>query len=252
MNQSKPAKRKENIFWLTGILFFVLLGSGVASIYFLFQLNNELKEVVEQEIPITEMITRITVHKLEQTYWFERGLRHAEIVARGQQKDEDNLRLLNEARARFKDIAVKINEEVKSASSMSVEARQRDHEEHMGAALSHIERSLGSIQAEYAAYVRGVDELFDLFAAGKASEAEKLVPEIEEREDEFNQRLEGFLFQSEKVTRDTLSSIGEREGKAIIIIAVIISVALLFTAAALFFKAIYAVSRKVRVSRDGP
>jgi methyl-accepting chemotaxis protein len=251
MTQSKTAKHKENVFWLTGVLFFVLLGSGIASIYFLFQLNDELKEVVEQEIPITEMITRITVHKLEQTYWFERGLRYAEIAARGQQDDKNNLRLLNEARTRFKDIAGKVNAEIKGASSMSVEARQRASDEHLAAALADIERSLSSIQEEYAIYVTRADNLFDLFAAGKSSEAERLVAEIEEREDEFNQRLEEFLFQSENVTRDALASIGEREGKAIIIIAVIISVALLFTVAALFFKAIYAVSRKVRFSRDG-
>ena len=251
MNQLKTAKNKENVFWLTGVLFFVLLGSGVASIYFLYQLNDDLKDVVEQEIPITEMITRITMHKLEQTYWFERGLRHAEIAARGQPNDETNLRLLNEARTRFKEIAVKINAEINSASSMSLEAQRRAHGEHMGAALGDIERSLSSIKEEYASYVTRADDLFDLFAAGKSSEAESLVAEIEDREDEFNQRLEAFLFQSENVTRDALASIGEREGKAIIIIAVIISVALLFTAAALFFKAIYAVSRKVRFSREG-
>ena len=99
MKQLKSTKRKGKAFWPTGVFFLVLLGSGVASIHYLFQINNELKMVLKHEIPITEMITRITVHKLEQTSWLERALRHAEVAAHGQQNDEENTRLLKEAKA---------------------------------------------------------------------------------------------------------------------------------------------------------
>ena len=118
MNQKKSTKHQEKIFWLTGLMFFVLLSSGAASLYFLFQINNELKEILKQEIPITEMITRITVHKLEQTSWLERALRHAEIAAHGRWNDEENTRLLKEARAKFKEMTVKVNKEIDDASKL--------------------------------------------------------------------------------------------------------------------------------------
>lgn len=251
MNQLKSTKRKEKIFWLTGVFFFLLLGLGVASIHFLFQINNELKVVIKREIPITEMITRITVHKLEQTAWLERALRHAEVAAHGQQNDEENTRLLYEAKAKFKEITLKVNEEIDNASNMSTEAQKLAQAEDMRIELRRVEGLLISIREEYVDYIKHVNELFALFANGNISDAEQAANETEKLEEDFNQRLESFLFESEKVTRQSLSSIGEREGKAIIVIAVAISIALLYTIVALLLNSIYVVSRKVRASRHG-
>jgi len=251
MNQLKSTKRKEKISWLTGVLFLLLLGSGVASIYFLFQINNEFKVVLKHEIPITEMISRITVHKLEQTSWLERALRYAEIAARGQQNDEENTRLLNEAKAKFKEFSAKVSEEIDNASNMSTEAQKLAQAEGMRNELRSVEGSLISIREEYADYINHVNELFALFVNGNLSDAEKVANETEKIEKHFNQRLESLLFESENNTRLSLTSIGEREGKATIFAAMIISIALLFTVVTLFLNSIYFSSRKVRASRYG-
>jgi len=251
MNQTKSTKRQEKVFWLAGLSLIVLLGSGAASIYFLFQINNELKEVLKQEIPITEMITRITVHKLEQTTWFERALRHYEVDVHGQQNDEENTRLLNEAKAKFKEFTVKVNKEIDNASNMSTEAQKLAQTEDMRIELRRVEESLLSIREEYAGYIKHVNELFVLFSNGNISEAEQVANEIEKHEEDFNQRLESFLFKSEKFTRHSLSSIGEREGAEIIIIAMVISIALMFTVIALFLNVIYVASQKARASQHG-
>ena len=102
MTKIKSTKRKAKHYWLAGVLFFLILGSGMASMHYLYQINNELKVVLDHEIPITEMITQITVHKLEQTSWLERALRHAEFAAHSQQNDEEDTKPLNEAKAKFK------------------------------------------------------------------------------------------------------------------------------------------------------
>ena len=251
MNQLKSTKRKEKISWLTGLLFLLLLGSGVASIYFLFQINNEFKVVLKHEIPITEMISRITVHKLEQTSWLERALRHAEIAARGQQNDEENTKLLNEAKAKFKEFSAKVREEIDNASNMSTEAQKLAQAEGMRNELRSVEGSLISIREKYADYINHANEFFALFVNGNLSDAEKAANETEKIEEKFNQRLESLLFESERNTRRSLTSIGEREGKATIVAAMIISMALLFTVVTLFLNSIYFSSRKVRASRHG-
>jgi len=251
MKQLKSTKRKEKISWLTGVLFLLLLGSGIVSIYFLFQINNEFKVVLKHEIPITEMITRITVHKLEQTSWLERALRHAEVAAHGKQNDEQNTRLLNEAKAKFKEISVKVNEEIDNASNMSTEAQKIAQAEDRKIELRRVEELLISIREEYADYIKHVNELFALFVNGNLSDAEQVANETEKLEEDFNQRLESFLFESEKNTRRSLSNIREREGNALIFVAMIISIALLFTAFALFLNSIYSVSQKVSASRHG-
>jgi methyl-accepting chemotaxis protein len=234
MKRPKSTKRKGKGFWLTGLLFLVLLGSGVASIFYLFQINNELKVVLKHEIPITETITRITVHKLEQTSWLERALRHAEVAAHGQQNDEENTRLLKEAKAKFKEFTVKVNEEIETALNMSKEAQKLAQAEELIVELRRIDELLVSIREEYIDHINRVNGLFALFVNGKIRDAEKIANETEELEESFNQRLENFLFETEEITRRSLSSIGEREGKAIIVIAIMISIALVLTIIALF------------------
>ncbi len=89
MKRLKRNKYKAKHTWATGIFLFVILGSGAAGINFMVQLNNELKEIAKEDMPIMEMITQITVHKLEQTHWFERALRHAEMAVHGQENNEE-------------------------------------------------------------------------------------------------------------------------------------------------------------------
>ena len=251
MKQPKSTKRKGKALWPTGVFFLVLLGSGVASIHYLFQINNELKMVLKHEIPITEMITRITVHKLEQTSWLERALRHAEVAAHGQQNDEENTRLLKEAKAKFKEFTVKVKEEIETASKMSTKAQKLAQAEELRGELRRVDELLASIREEYADYIKRVNELFALFVNGNIREAEQVANETETLEEGFNQRLESFLFETEEITRRSLLSIGEREGKAIIVIALIISIALVFTIIALFLSSGYKVYQKVRGSRHG-
>ena len=196
------------------------------------------------------MIARITVHKLEQTSWFERTLRHAEIATRGQQNEAENTRLLIEAKAKFKEFTIKVNEEIDTASKMSTEAQKLAQAEEMGVELRRVEELLISLREEYADYVKRVNELFALFLNGNIRDVERIANETERLEEAFNQRRESFLFEIEELTRHSLLRIVERERKAIIVIAMIFSVALLFMVVALFFNIIDEVFRKVRPSRE--
>lgn len=219
--------------------------------YFLFQINDEFKAVLKHELPITEMISRITVHKLEQTAWLERALRHAEIAAHGQPNDEENTRLLNEAKAKFKELAAKVNGEIDNASDMSAEAQKLVQAEAIKNELRSVGELLISIRDEYSEYIDHVNDLFALFENGSLSDAERFANETEKREEDFNQRLESLFFESEKNTLRSMSSIGERKEKALIVFAIIISIALLFTVVTLLLNSIFSVSRKGRGSRNG-
>ena len=51
-------------------------------------MGDELEAIAEEDIPLTEAITEITVNQLEQAIWFERALRYGEVLAaREQTKD---------------------------------------------------------------------------------------------------------------------------------------------------------------------
>ncbi|MCP4699755.1 MAG: hypothetical protein GY862_23330 [Gammaproteobacteria bacterium] len=90
MNALKKTKYTIKNSWIMEILLFVIFGIGMASIIFMIQINNELKEIAEKDMPVMEAITQITLHKQQQTHWFERALRHAEIAVYVQEKGVGN------------------------------------------------------------------------------------------------------------------------------------------------------------------
>ena len=239
MNRLKHTKYKTKSSWVTGVLIFVVLVIGIASINFMVQTNNELKEIAEEDMPIVEVITQITIHKLEQTLWFERALRHAEIAVHGQENNEENVRFFREAKDEFKKFTVKVNEEINKAIRMSKEAQKLAYTVHLKNELGHIEEFLKSIEKEYGEHNKNIIKLFTLFENGKALEAENLISEIEKLEDDFNHRLEGFLLEVEKFSRHSLLSVGEHEDKAIFIMAAITSISLLIVGVYILFMAIF-------------
>jgi len=227
MKRLKHTKYKTKHSWATGILFFVLLGSGVASINFMVQLNNELKEIAEDDMPIMEVITQITIHKLEQTHWFERALRHAEMAVHGQENNEENTRLYQESKDEYIKITTNVHDEFNNAIRMSKEAQKLAYTEHLKNELGHIEKFLKSIEKEYSEYNRHIIELFALFENGEILKAENLIRETEKHDNNFNHRLEGFLIETEKFARHSLLSVGKHEDKVIFIMAAITSISLL-------------------------
>lgn len=211
---------------------------GVASINYMVQINNEFKEIAEEEMPIMELMTEITIHKLEQTNWFNRALRHIEIAALGQEDNKINMKLHQETKDEFKKKTIKINEEIDNAIRMSNEGQELSYTEHLKKELKLIEESLKSIKEEYEEYNEYAAKLFALFENGKIIEAEKLITETEKLEDTLNHKLEALLIEIEKFTRYSLVSVGEHEDKAVFIMAALTIISLLFMGTVLSFIAI--------------
>jgi methyl-accepting chemotaxis protein len=248
MNRLKRTKHKTKVSWITGILFFVMLGMGVASINFMVQFNKELKEIAKEDMPIMELITQITIHKLEQTHWFERALRHGEAVVHRQGNNEENARLFRVAKDEFIKISIKLNEEFNNAARMSGKAQKSAYTEHLKNELGNIEEFLKSMEKEYGEYNKHIVELFASFEKGNILEAENLINETEKLDDDFNYRLEAFLIEVEKSARHSLLSVGEHEDKAIFIMTTITSISLLIMGVYILFIAIFA-SRGRSMSR---
>lgn len=239
MNRLNRTKHKTKVSWITGIFFLVMLGMGVTSINFMVQFNKELKEIAKEDMPIMEVITQITIHKLEQTHWFERALRHAEAVVHRQENNEENARLFRVAKDEFIKISVKLNEEIDNAARMSGKAQKSAYTEHLKNELGNIEEFLKSMGKEYGEYNKHIVELFVSFENGNILEAENLINKAEKLDDDFNHRLEAFLIEVEKFARHSLLSVGEHEDKAIFIMAAITSISLLIIGVYILFMAIF-------------
>ena len=224
----------------------MLLGVGVASINFMVQFNKELKEIAQEDMPIMEVITQITIHKLEQTHWFERAMRHAAAGVHTEKNNEENARLFSLAKDEFIKISSKLNEEFDNAVKMSVKAQKSAYTEHLKNELVDIEKFLKSMEKEYGEYHKHIVELFSSFENGNILEADNLINEADKIDDDINHRLEAFLIEVEKSAKHSLLSVGEHEDKAIFIMAVITSISLFIAVFYILFMTIFGRSK----SRD--
>ena len=78
-------------------------------------IGHELQEIAERDIPLTEILTKITVHQLEQAILLEQGLRYSGIDAH----DEEHT--VEKTVHHFKELAHQVDEELKEAEHMTAE-----------------------------------------------------------------------------------------------------------------------------------
>jgi len=62
------------IYGLAVTLLVILVGAASTGIYQMEKIGEEISDVADVDIPLTENITRISIHQLEQAVLFERGL----------------------------------------------------------------------------------------------------------------------------------------------------------------------------------
>ena len=77
-------------FKIMGMVGVLLLLMAISAAYGILKINhvgNELHAIAEEDIPLTEAVTEITVNQLEQAIWFERALRYGEVLAANEMAD---------------------------------------------------------------------------------------------------------------------------------------------------------------------
>ena len=68
---------KRKIYATFGLCLFALVGVSAVAIQQLDKIGQEIAAIAEEDIPLTRVVTNISIHQLEQTIRFERLLRHA-------------------------------------------------------------------------------------------------------------------------------------------------------------------------------
>lgn len=173
-----------------------LLLVGIA-ITALSAVGGNLKTIAEEDIPLTNAVTSITVHQLEQAILFERALRFAEIMG-----DRPSARKgYNSAKKHFLEIAHKVDKEIKDAEKL---VHHIIEEEAGNTALveefEHVEKILKNIEKEHAEFDHHVEKVFHLFERGSIIEAEHAAEKVEEEEDQLDHELTSLLEELEGFT----------------------------------------------------
>ena len=108
-------KQKVYSLAIFGAVLAIFIAAG--SIFSLHSIGIKLKQIAEEDIPLTNKVTEITIHQLEQAISFERAVRYAQFM-----KDKSaDLKKYEESRNNFKTLAGKVDDEILKAERFTEE-----------------------------------------------------------------------------------------------------------------------------------
>lgn len=125
---------KTKLYTLAGILIgFVVLSTSVSLIK-MDGIGDEIVAIAEQDIPLTESVTKVTIHQLEQAINFERLLRYGEEM----QSNESMLPNFKKAVASFDKHSDIVNKSIKHGEELSHKAIEEAHSEKDKKEFQHV------------------------------------------------------------------------------------------------------------------
>ena len=123
MNFLKNLKVSTKIYTSVIILLGMLISMSLIVSNKLAVIGDELHSVTDTDIPLTAVISSITMHQLEQGIELERMLRHSSAM----QRDSHEKELFHHSLERFEKLSHKTDEEIKQAEKIAEEAITNSH-----------------------------------------------------------------------------------------------------------------------------
>ncbi|WP_193367743.1 methyl-accepting chemotaxis protein [Pelagibius marinus] len=197
---------------LLGIVGLCLLATvivAVIGIWRLSEIGHEIEGVAEDDMPLTEAVSRVTVHQLQQAVLLERILRLSGLV------EETTAEELQAVEAEFEHLSSAVDEEIAAGERLAEAAIKRARSAEEKAEFEKVLEGLSQIESEHRKYHDEASEIFRLSHEGRSYEALELVRGVEEEEENLNHELEALLEEIETFTEAAVMAAEEHEKAAI-------------------------------------
>ena len=199
------------IYGLAAMLLVILIGAASTGIYQMNKIGVEIADVAEVDISITENITKITIHQLEQAVLFERGLAVGQRIS----SHPEALAHFQDIVKKFIDLGHKVEKEMKEAEEQLAEEIEVAHTPEMKSKFEHLLSLLKKADAEHAEYEHLGEDALKKLGAGELSNFEETAGKIEHLEDQIVHELEAALEEIETFTANAILTAEEHEKSAI-------------------------------------
>lgn len=209
---------KRRIFLLIGVSAALMLIMGAVAVERMASIGNKLSDIAEKDIPLTEMLQKITVHQLEQAILVEQAITIIEVERAGGHIDAD----IAVVRENFTTLANKVDKEILVAEELAEQGAHSAYDVHTREEFQHVLSVLKQIEVAHKSFDKHV---FELFNAAESEDtgfdfhaAEKL---IHKEEKDLDKNLEALLFEVSKFTENAASGALQDERIGIVLVAVI-------------------------------
>jgi len=232
MNFFKNLSIKVWIIGLAALLLTLLLAVSLFSLSSLNKISQELISIAEEDIPITQNLTDITVQQLEQAIHFERAFRYGGLLrneadTQSVQNTKSMRDLFDGEVADFHNRTAQIEKEIVQTLKIAQEIVKQAHNQDQIDEFTLIGAGLKKADAEHKRYATQANRVFALLSANNQQEAELLGEKVEAEEDQLDKELELLLTQVEEFTAAATVTAAEHEKVAIKALAILSAIAVL-------------------------
>ena len=215
-----------------GIVLLALLTiSTLIAISKMGKIGAEIEAISKRDLPLTNMVTKITTHQFEQAVNLERALRYGEEMRNEASAGSKFKHAVDE----FETFASKVNEELKQGEKLATEARDAAVTESEKKEFEHVLERLQKIEKEHALYNEQSRDTFKLLLQGKMHQAYELAENNEKAQEQIDHGLEELLIEIGKFTQKAADTAEHDEKSAITFLSVMLILSVLAGSIIAFF-----------------
>lgn len=196
---------------------------GGVSVIQMNKIGTELINVAEEDIPITNMLSKIAQHQLEQAVIFERSLSYAVATKYGEDRYQEMSLALNG----FKGLAHNVEAEFKELEALLEHAIKETQSAEAEVQFEALLETIVKIDSSHQIYDEKTLSLLEQVVSGTASEALHSAPEITALEDSIDHELVDALTQIQQFTLEATLRAEHNEIAALKMISYLFVIALL-------------------------
>ncbi len=224
-------KISVKIFGLVALLLVMMAVSSSTGIYQMMKIGVEIEDVAEVDIPLTEKLTKVTIHQLEQAILLERAF----FIGEELKTNPDELKHFHEVEKKFAKLGHKVEEELHEVEEMLAHEIEVAHTEEMKKEFEHLLSVLTKVDAEHKDYEKLSEKTLKQIGAGELEHPAEIATKIEKEQDQIVHELEEALLEIEHFTAEAMLTAEDHEKFAIVLLSVISGVSLLLGMVFAFF-----------------
>lgn len=216
-------KISTRVYILAAINLILIALVGGYAILQMNKIGNELIDIAEENLPVSQALSLVTQHQLEQAILFERGL----ALSIAQKYGEDKTTEIAQTNKAFHSLAEKVDKEFKDLEAKLEHAITHSHSEKGRQESAAILENILVIDKHHTEYDEEAYAFFDQVLANNASVAVSSVGHILELEEQLDHELVTALAQVQKFTLDSTLQAEQDEIHALKVISIIFAMAFL-------------------------
>jgi methyl-accepting chemotaxis protein len=223
------------------ILIILLLSFG----YVIYSLNNigqEISAIVDDDLPLTENISAITVSQLEQAILFERAL----YYSTKSKQDVKAKEKFQNAILHFDKKNLFLNKTITDNKVLLEKIKSHGKQELIDKANA-VEKSLFEIEHLHDNYNSLVHNVFEMITKSETTLIDNIIEKIEVEEEELDKKIKYLLLDIQSFTKNSAITAQEHEESTLFLLLIISVIALIVTAISTFIFSNY-VTRGIQVA----